>query len=87
MSVLRQDRLLSVWGPVSFKAIYLECPGSVEMMLREHCFSQSCTFYVALIFCENCGIVFFGGETSRICELFIDVSPPFLRVEIEWGVL
>ena len=30
---------------------------------------------------------FFGGETSRIGELFIDVSPPFLRVEIEWGVL
>ena len=30
---------------------------------------------------------FIGGETSRICELFIDVSPPFLRVEIEWGVL
>ena len=28
-----------------------------------------------------------GGETSRIGELFIDVSPPFLRVEIEWGVL
>ena len=29
----------------------------------------------------------FGGETSRIGELFIDVSPPFLRVEIEWGLL
>ena len=29
----------------------------------------------------------FGGETSRIGELFIDVSPPFLRVEIEWSVL
>ena len=29
----------------------------------------------------------FGGETSRIGELFIDVSPPFLRVEMEWGVL
>ena len=29
----------------------------------------------------------FGGETFRIGELFIDVSPPFLRVEIEWGVL
>ena len=32
-------------------------------------------------------ILLFGGETSRIGELFIDVSPPFLRVEIEWGVL
>ena len=29
----------------------------------------------------------FGGETSRIGELFIDVSPPFLRVEIELAVL
>ena len=29
----------------------------------------------------------FGGETSKIGELFIDVSPPFLRVEMEWGVL
>ena len=28
-----------------------------------------------------------GGETSRICELFIDVSPPFLRVEMERGIL
>ena len=26
---------------------------------------------------------FFGGETSRIGELFIDVSTPFLRVEME----
>ena len=25
-------------------------------------------------------IVIIGGETSRIGELFIDVSPPFLRV-------
>ena len=32
-------------------------------------------------------IMIFGGETSRIGELFIDVSPPFLRVEIQWGVL
>ena len=31
--------------------------------------------------------IVFGGETSRIGELFIDVSPPFLRVEMEWGVL
>ena len=31
--------------------------------------------------------IVFGGETSRICELFIDVSPPFLRVEMEGGLL
>ena len=32
-------------------------------------------------------VLVFGGETSRICELFIDVSPPFLRVEMEGGLL
>ena len=31
--------------------------------------------------------IIFGGETSRIGELFIDVSPPFLRVEMEGGLL
>ena len=41
---------------------------------------------------EPCGLYtshhnVIGGETSRIGELFIDVSPPFLRVEMEWGVL
>ena len=82
--VVRGQPKLKIWLPSSLLWLPSSCYHSIQCSkLRVHFGCRVHTIFS----CAHVVCMLFGGETSRIGELFIDVSPPFLRVEIQWGVL